>query len=137
MANRADLPRFNLENLNHVEGNDLNTLPGYQAAKEEAKEAAGMKAENTAENQKKAELYRGVSYHGSKFIAQVKVSGKNLRSPHFCTAEQAAWAFNEIYLANRANLPRFNLENLNHVEGNDLNTLPGYQAAKEEEAKES
>ena len=138
LANRADLPRFNLENLNHVEGNDLNTLPGYQAAKEEAKEAAGMKAENNpAENQKKAKLYRGVSYQCSKFIAQVKVSGTNLRSPHFCTAEQAAWAFNEIYLANRADLPRFNLENLNHVEGNDLNTLPGYQAAKEEEAKES
>jgi hypothetical protein len=57
--------------------------------------------------------------------------------PIFSPRSKPSWAFYETYWANRATLPFFNLEKLNHVEGNDWNTLPGYQAAKEEEAKES
>ena len=38
---------------------------------------------------------------------------------------------NKILLANRNKLPRFNLEKLNHVEGYNFNTLPGYKEAKE------
>ena len=101
--------------------------------KREGAGAMAMRAENIAKGKTKAKLYNGVKSQVAKFFAVLHVysAGKTICSSFCDTAEQAAWEYNKILLANRNKLPRFNLEKLNHVEGYNFNTLPGYKEAKE------